>query len=282
MLIAGCSKSGGTNAQSVPLRAAAEPAPASADPEVDAEPRAAVHVRHRHRHRVVQLRPPPDPRRPRPDPRPYGRRSSQRVPAGLPAAGRQRLHGQRRRIPAAPCHHARRGRGRRRIAAPDAGRTADPAGRPASRPDAALTFVVDVSGSMSEAGRLDLVQDALHTLVDQLRRHRPGGDRLVRDGGARAAGDDPGAQPRRPCTGRSTSCAPGGSTNLEAGLVTGYRVAREGFVTGATQPGDPALGRPGQHRQHRRPSRSCARSARRRRRRSRCSGSGLAANTATR
>src|SRR5262245_38795077 len=40
---------------------------------------------------------------------------------------------------------------------------------PANRADAALTFVVDVSGSMSEPGRLDLVQDALHTLVDQLR-----------------------------------------------------------------------------------------------------------------
>src|SRR5688572_7142838 len=34
-----------------------------------------------------------------------------------------------------------------------------------SRPDAALTFVIDVSGSMAEAGRLDLVQGALHTLV---------------------------------------------------------------------------------------------------------------------
>ena len=31
-----------------------------------------------------------------------------------------------------------------------------------TRPDAALTFVVDVSGSMGEPGRLDLVRDALH------------------------------------------------------------------------------------------------------------------------
>src|SRR5262249_49664666 len=38
-----------------------------------------------------------------------------------------------------------------------------------SRPDAALTFVVDISGSMGEPGKLDLVKSALHTLIEQLR-----------------------------------------------------------------------------------------------------------------
>src|SRR6185436_7695107 len=38
-----------------------------------------------------------------------------------------------------------------------------------TRADATLTFVVDTSGSMREPGRLDLVRDAMHTLVDKLR-----------------------------------------------------------------------------------------------------------------
>ncbi|NUR91934.1 MAG: VWA domain-containing protein, partial [Nonomuraea sp.] len=38
----------------------------------------------------------------------------------------------------------------------------------AARRPANLTFVVDVSGSMGEPGRLDLVKQALHTLLDQL------------------------------------------------------------------------------------------------------------------
>src|ERR671915_1407179 len=43
------------------------------------------------------------------------------------------------------------------------------AASPGTRRDANLTFVVDTSGSMAEPGRLDLVKDALHTLIDQLR-----------------------------------------------------------------------------------------------------------------
>src|SRR5205814_7507867 len=41
--------------------------------------------------------------------------------------------------------------------------------QPGNRPDAALTFVVDVSGSMGEPGKLDMVKEALRTLVNQLR-----------------------------------------------------------------------------------------------------------------
>ncbi|MFC9588425.1 von Willebrand factor type A domain-containing protein [Streptomyces sp. NPDC056944] len=41
--------------------------------------------------------------------------------------------------------------------------------RNAERPPAALTFVVDVSGSMDEPGRLDLVKESLGLLADQLR-----------------------------------------------------------------------------------------------------------------
>ena len=102
-----------------------------------------------------------------------------------------------------------------------------------SRPDAALTFVIDVSGSMGEPGRLDLVQDALHTLVDQLREN----DRV-----AIVAFNDEARVLREMTPVRSRSALhraidelrSGGSTNLEGGLVTGYRTARDGFVDGAT------------------------------------------------
>ncbi len=102
-----------------------------------------------------------------------------------------------------------------------------------TRPDAALTFVIDVSGSMAEPGRLDLVQDALHYLIDQLRPtdsvaivayHEEAFvlrelTRLSNRSALHGAVDDLYAD---------------GSTNLEAGLVTGYRVARDGFVAGAS------------------------------------------------
>jgi Ca-activated chloride channel family protein len=102
-----------------------------------------------------------------------------------------------------------------------------------TRPDAALTFVVDVSGSMAEPGRLDLVRDALHTLVDQLR---------PTDAVAVVAFNDR-ARVVRSMTpvadadalhGAIDDLRADGSTNLESGLVTGYRVARDGFRDGAT------------------------------------------------
>ncbi len=104
---------------------------------------------------------------------------------------------------------------------------------PAARADAALTFVVDVSGSMAEPGRLDLVKDALHYLIDQLRPS---------DSVAIVAYDDRAyvlremtpASDRGALHGAIDELYPGSSTNLEAGLVTGYRVARDGFVEGAS------------------------------------------------
>jgi Ca-activated chloride channel family protein len=104
---------------------------------------------------------------------------------------------------------------------------------PQERSDVALTFVVDVSGSMAEPGRLDLVRDALHTLVDQLRST---------DYVAIVAYDDEAwvlceltpARNRDVLHEAIDELEPGGSTNLEAGLVTGYQVARDGFVEGAS------------------------------------------------
>ncbi|OKI85119.1 hypothetical protein A6A27_15055 [Micromonospora sp. CB01531] len=102
-----------------------------------------------------------------------------------------------------------------------------------SRPDAALTFVVDVSGSMREPGRLDLVKDALHTLVDQLRRTDSiavvafsDEARVVREMTRLSDADE--------LNDAIDSLRTQDSTNLEAGLVLGYRVARDGFRPGAT------------------------------------------------
>ncbi|SCF20398.1 vWA domain-containing protein [Micromonospora mirobrigensis] len=102
-----------------------------------------------------------------------------------------------------------------------------------TRPDAALTFVVDVSGSMDEPGRLDLVKDALHTLVDQLRPtdsiaivEFSDEARVVRE---MTRVSDSGALHDAVDALHTRS-----STNLEAGLTLGYRVARDGFRAGGT------------------------------------------------
>ncbi|MET8907689.1 von Willebrand factor type A domain-containing protein [Micromonospora sp. NPDC004551] len=101
------------------------------------------------------------------------------------------------------------------------------------RPDAALTFVIDVSGSMGEPGRLDLVRDALHTLVDQL---RPTDSIAVVEfsNTARVIREMTPVADARPLHDAIDSLHTRDSTNLEAGLVLGYRVARDGFRPGRT------------------------------------------------
>ena len=107
---------------------------------------------------------------------------------------------------------------------------ADDAG---ARPDAALTFVIDSSGSMGDPGKLDMVRQALHSFIDQLR---------PTDSVAIVTFNDT-AQVLQPLTtGRGRAglheavdeLRANGSTNLEGGLVAGYEVAREGFRKGAT------------------------------------------------
>ncbi|MFG3440856.1 von Willebrand factor type A domain-containing protein [Nonomuraea sp. NPDC047897] len=103
----------------------------------------------------------------------------------------------------------------------------------AARRPANLTFVVDVSGSMSETGRLDLVQQALHTLLDQL---APGDQVSIVSFSDQARL----IASMTPLTARSElhaavdRLAVEGGTNLEAGVVTGYREAARAFRPAAT------------------------------------------------
>ncbi|MGW7430171.1 YfbK domain-containing protein [Streptomyces sp. NPDC054861] len=110
-------------------------------------------------------------------------------------------------------------------------RTAD---RRGERPPAALTFVVDVSGSMAEPGRLDLVKESLGLLTDELRDddsvalvtfsdRAETRLRMTRVGGARER-----------IRSAVAELATSSSTNVEAGVRTGYDVAVEGRRAGAT------------------------------------------------
>ncbi|MEU0671770.1 von Willebrand factor type A domain-containing protein [Streptomyces sp. NPDC006172] len=104
------------------------------------------------------------------------------------------------------------------------------------RPPAALTFVIDVSGSMAEPGRLDLAQRALGTMTDRLRDD---------DSVALVTFSDE-AETVLPMTrlGEASdrarvhdaidSLEPADSTNLGAGVETGYATAVEGLRAGAT------------------------------------------------
>jgi len=98
-----------------------------------------------------------------------------------------------------------------------------------ARPDAALTFVIDTSGSMSREDRLELVKDSLRKLVLSLGE----GDSIA----VVTFGDDARVvlPPTRATDERTildaiNALQPGGSTNLEAGLRLGYGLAREALL----------------------------------------------------
>ncbi|MFJ3226995.1 von Willebrand factor type A domain-containing protein [Streptomyces sp. NPDC086783] len=102
------------------------------------------------------------------------------------------------------------------------------------RPPAALTFVVDVSGSMAEPGRLDLARDSLGVMTDRLRAD---------DSVALVAFSDE-AETILPMTRLGTGRArvhsairrlePRSSTDLGEGVRAGYDTAVEGLREGAT------------------------------------------------
>ncbi len=96
------------------------------------------------------------------------------------------------------------------------------------RKDAALTFVIDVSGSMDMDNRLELVKRSLEMLVEQLHRNDTVSI-VVYGSDARVV--------LEPTTGSDSdrilnaiySLHPEGSTNAEAGLRLGYGMAMEAF-----------------------------------------------------
>src|SRR5262245_24746890 len=101
--------------------------------------------------------------------------------------------------------------------------------RDRQRPAAALTFVIDTSGSMEREGRLELVKDSLRTLArslgptDSIAVVTFGDDARVVLGPTSARHEDQ-------ILGAIEQLHPGGSTNLEAGLRLGYSLARESLV----------------------------------------------------
>lgn len=96
---------------------------------------------------------------------------------------------------------------------------------------AALTFVVDTSGSMDAAERLDLVREALHLLVDNLRPDDTVA--LVTYSDAAEVLLQPTAASQADLINDAISnLRPDGSTNLAAGLQLGYSLAREAMRPG--------------------------------------------------
>ncbi|MFC8707034.1 von Willebrand factor type A domain-containing protein [Streptomyces anulatus] len=104
----------------------------------------------------------------------------------------------------------------------------------AERPPAALTFVVDISGSMAETGRLDLVRKSLNILTDELRD----------DDSISLVTFSDEAETRLPMTRLQGNrnrikdaveeMQPMQSTNVEAGITLGYEESVEGHRKGAT------------------------------------------------
>jgi Ca-activated chloride channel homolog len=95
-----------------------------------------------------------------------------------------------------------------------------------SRPDASLTFVIDVSGSMARENRLGLVKQSLGLLVEGLRRDDTIGI-VVYGTQARVVLEPTSARDAGRILDAIESLQPEGSTNAEAGLRLGYEMARQ-------------------------------------------------------
>jgi Ca-activated chloride channel family protein len=96
------------------------------------------------------------------------------------------------------------------------------------RGPAALTFVVDTSGSMDRDDRLGLVKRSLEILVDELEDDDTVAI-VTYDSEAGVVLPPTEVADRDTILDAIDSLRPGGSTNLEAGLRTGYGLAAEAF-----------------------------------------------------
>jgi Ca-activated chloride channel family protein len=102
---------------------------------------------------------------------------------------------------------------------------------PEERKDVSLTFVIDVSGSMGQENRLELVKRSLELLVEQL---RPGDSVgiVVYGTEARAVLEPTSGADQRTILDAIYRLQPEGSTNAEAGLRLGYERANRAFIPG--------------------------------------------------
>ena len=96
------------------------------------------------------------------------------------------------------------------------------------RPDAVLTFVIDVSGSMARENRLGLVKRTLRLLIEQLRPTDQIGLVVYGSRGRSIMEPTPIAEGNAILDGIDR-LQPGGSTNAEEGLVIAYRMASRAF-----------------------------------------------------
>jgi len=99
------------------------------------------------------------------------------------------------------------------------------------RKDAALTFVIDVSGSMGMDNRLGLVKRSLELLVEQLRRSDSVGI-VVYGSNARVLLDPTNGSDTREILNAIRRLEPEGATNAEDGIRLGYRLAMQAYKPG--------------------------------------------------
>ena len=99
------------------------------------------------------------------------------------------------------------------------------------RKNAALTFVIDVSGSMGNGNRLRMVQDSLELLVDQLSPSDTVGIVAYTDT-AWVVLEHTSARNKDLIVEAIYSLYPMASTNAEAGLILGYREASRAYIPG--------------------------------------------------
>ncbi len=92
----------------------------------------------------------------------------------------------------------------------------------------ALTFVVDTSGSMNRADRLGLVKESLALLVDELDRDDTVAI-VTYSGDSGIVLEPTSVRDRDEILDAIDGLDSGGSTNLQAGLDTGYDLARDAF-----------------------------------------------------
>ncbi|MCX5056948.1 MULTISPECIES: vWA domain-containing protein [unclassified Streptomyces] len=109
-----------------------------------------------------------------------------------------------------------------------------PAHQSGERPPAALTFVIDISGSMSEPGRLDLAQQSLDTMTDRLREDDSVAIVTFSDKAETVLPMTRLGSHRGKIHDAIDSLEPTYSTNLGAGVETGYATAVEGRRENAT------------------------------------------------